>query len=139
MTTEMQKKAKSPDKRMFSIASLKKIALINYFALLIFMPLWLIILSPSEGLSPTLNLVMFTLPLLLPLKGLVQGNPYTFAWSNFILMIYFTHSLTTLWVLPEDRLWAAIEFILTTNMFLAGTYYAKYKGQELGLSIRKKK
>ena len=54
-------------------------------------------------------------------------------------MIYFLHSLTTLWVSAEDLLWASIELILVSIMFLSGTYYAKYKGQELGLSIRKKK
>ena len=103
------------------------------------MPIWLIILNPSTGLSPTLSLVMFTLPLLFPLKGLVQGNPYTYAWSNFIVMIYFLHSLTTLWVSSEDFIWALIELFLATTMFIAGSYYTKYKGQELGLSIRKKK
>jgi uncharacterized membrane protein len=103
------------------------------------MPLWLIVLSPSSGLSPALSLVMFTLPLLFPLRGLVKGNPYTYAWSSFIVMIYFLHSLTTLWVSPKDMIWALIELILATAMFLAGSYYAKYKGQELGLSIRKKK
>jgi len=122
-----------------STKNLKKITLISYFSLLIFMPLWLIVLSPSEGLSPMLSIVMFTVPLLFPLKGLLQGNPYTYAWSSFIVMIYFLHSLTTLWVSPEDLLWASIELILATIMFIAGSYYAKYKGQELGLSIRKKK
>ncbi len=122
-----------------STKNLKTITLISYFSLLLFMPLWLIVLSPSSGLSPTLSLVMFTLPLLFPLKGLVNGNPYTYAWSSFIVMIYFLHSLTTLWVSPEDMLWASIELFLATVMFLAGSYYAKYKGQELGLSIRKKK
>ncbi len=140
MTTDKTQASNTlPTNRKFSTQGLKRFALVNYFALLIFMPLWLIIISPSEGLSPTLTLVMFTVPLLLPFKGLVQGNPYTFAWSSFVLMIYYLHSLTTFWVLPEDRLWAVIEFVLTTNMFLAGSYYAKYRGQELGLSIRKKK
>jgi uncharacterized membrane protein len=122
-----------------STKHLKTITLISYFSLLFYMPLWLILLSPSTGLSPTLSLVMFTLPLLLPLKGLILGNPYTYAWSSFIVMIYFLHSLTTLWVSPKDMLWALIELLLATVMFLAGSYYAKYKGQELGLSIRKNK
>ncbi len=82
---------------------------------------------------------MFVLPLLFPLKGLVQGNPYTYAWSNFIVMIYFLHSLTTLWVSADEKIWALGEFILASIMFIAGSYYAKYRGQELGLSIRKKK
>ena len=123
----------------FSTETLKKTTLIGYFGLLFFMPLWLLVLNPSSGLSPTLSLVFFTLPLLFPLKGLLQGKPYTYAWSNFIVMIYFLHSLTTLWVSAEDTLWALIELTFATLMFLGGTYYAKFKGQELGLSIREKK
>lgn len=126
-------------KQRISTNNLKKITLVSYFSLLFFMPLWLLVLNPSEGLSPWLSVTMFTVPLLFPLKGLVLGNPYTFAWSNFIIMIYFLHSLTTLWVSPEDVIWASIELLLASTMFIAGSYFAKYKGQELGLSIRKKK
>ena len=123
----------------FSLSTLKNIALTGYFGLLFFMPLWLVVLNPSKGLSITLSLVFFTLPLLFPLKGLLQGNPFTYAWSNFIVMIYFLHSLTTLWVSADDTLWAIIELIFASLMFFGGTYYAKFKGQELGLSLRKKK
>lgn len=126
-------------KQTISTQNLKNIALFGYFSLLLLMPLWLLVLSPSDSLSPVLSLVMFTLPLIFPLKGLVQGNPYTFAWSNFVVMIYFLHSITTLWVSPEDRLWAALELFFASVMFIAGSYYSKYRGQELGLSIRAKK
>jgi len=122
-----------------STNNLKKMALFGYFSLLVFMPLWLLILSPSESLSTLTTLILFVLPLLFPLKGLLQGNPYTYAWSNFIVLIYFLHGLTTLWVLPSDRLWAILELIFASTMFLGCSYYAKYKGQELGLSIRKPK
>lgn len=127
------------NKSTFSTTTLKKITLFGYFGLLFFMPLWLLILNPSDGLTPTLSLVFFTLPLLFPFKGLIKGNPYTYAWSSFVVMIYFLHSLTTLWVSPTDMIWALIELFFATIMFIGGTYYAKYKGQELGLSIREKK
>ncbi len=126
-------------KRYISTTTHKKIALAGYFSLLIYMPLWLIWLNPTSGLSTTLTLVMFTLPLLFPMKGLIQGKPYTYAWANFIVMLYFLHSLTTLWVSRTDILWASIELFFATVMFISGTYYAKYRGQELGLSIRTKK
>lgn len=127
------------NKQKISTNNLKKIALFGYFSLLFFMPLWLLVLSPSEGLSTSTTLILFTLPLLFPLKGLLQGNPFTYAWANFIVLIYFLHSLTTLWVLPSDMIWAILELIFATMMFLGCSYYAKYRGQELGLSIRKKK
>ncbi|MBL0711266.1 MAG: DUF2069 domain-containing protein [Colwellia sp.] len=126
-------------KQRISTSNLKKIALLGYFSLLIYMPLWLIVISPNDALSTTTTLLFFTLPLLFPLKGLLQGNPYTYAWSNFIVLIYFLHSLTTLWVVPSDRLWASLELVFATTMFIGCTYYAKYRGQELGLSIRKAK
>ncbi|MFT6249121.1 MAG: putative membrane protein [Cognaticolwellia sp.] len=127
------------NKQKISTQNLKKIALLGYFSLLFFMPLWLLVLSPSESLTTSTTLVLFILPLLFPLKGLLQGNPFTYAWANFIVLIYFLHSLTTLWVLPSDMIWAILELIFASTMFLGCTYYAKYRGQELGLSIRKKK
>ncbi len=126
-------------KQNLSTNNYKKMALVGYFSLLFYMPLWLLVLSPSEGLSTSTTLLLFVLPLLFPLKGMLQGNPYTFAWANFIVLIYFLHSLTTLWVLPSDRIWASLELIFASIMFFGCSYYAKYRGQELGLSIRKKK
>lgn len=126
-------------KQTFSTPTLRKIALFGYFSLLIYMPLWLLVLSNERSLSIPLTLVMFTLPLIFPMRGLIKGNPYTYAWSNFVVMIYFLHSLTTVWVSANEKHWAILELLFATIMFLAGSYYAKYKGQELGLSIRKKK
>lgn len=125
--------------KRISTTNYQKIALVGYFSLLIYMPLWLIILSPDGALNATTTFVLFVLPLLFPLKGLIKGNPYTYAWSNFIVLIYFLHSLTALWVLPEERLWAFLELVFATLMFIGCSYYAKYRGQELGLSIRKPK
>jgi len=122
-----------------STPNLRKLALFGYFSLLIFMPLWLLVLSPSESLSALTTFLLFILPLLFPMKGILQGNPFTHAWANFIVLIYFLHALTTLWVLPSDRIWALLELIFASTMFLGCSYYAKYKGQELGLSIRKPK
>jgi len=126
-------------KRYLTTDMHRKIALTGYFSLLIYMPLWLLWLSPTSSLSPTLSIMLFVVPLLFPFKGLIQGNPYTFAWSNFIVMLYFLHSLTTLWVSKTDFIWACLELIFATMMFISGSYYAKYRGQELGLSIREKK
>jgi uncharacterized membrane protein len=54
-------------------------------------------------------------------------------------MIYFIHSLSLLWVSPEERLWVALELLFATCMFIGCTYYARHRGQELGLKIRKLK
>lgn len=132
----MTSKQEKPQR--FSTQTYKNIALTGYVGLIIYMPLWLFILAPGP-LSNTLTFILFILPLLFPLKGILLGNPYTYAWSNFIVLIYFLHSLTTMWVQSSELVWATIELLFASLMFYGGTYYAKYKGRELGLGIRKQK
>ncbi|WP_163937050.1 DUF2069 domain-containing protein [Paraferrimonas sp. SM1919] len=79
------------------------------------------------------------LPLLFPLTGILQSNPYTFAWANFILCGYWCHAMTLWWVAPELRIFATIEFLLISALLLGCMYYAKWRGQELGLKLPKLK
>lgn len=118
----------------------QRIAQCGYFGLLILVPLWHLYLSPPTlTISPWLVTSIWLIPLLFPLKGIVSANPYTYAWSAFISLIYIMHSCVII-MANDHELWLAIiEFILS-SLFLAGTiYFAKYRGIELGLSIRKKK
>ena len=70
------------------------LTLVGFFGLLAWVILWHLWLSPHPDLNPWLLPVIWTVPLLFPLKGIVQGNPYTHAWGNFVLMPYFLHALT---------------------------------------------
>ncbi|CAM4155128.1 DUF2069 domain-containing protein [Pseudoalteromonas byunsanensis] len=117
----------------------QRLALFGYVGLLLLMPIWLFILVPREGYSNGFIFVVYILPLLLPLKGIIQDKPYTYAWANFIVMIYFIHGLSLLWVAPDELVWVILELVFATSMFVGCTYYARHRGQELGLRIRKLK
>ncbi|MBD1584550.1 DUF2069 domain-containing protein [Pseudoalteromonas sp. S16_S37] len=127
-----------PSKKPITL-TYQRLALFGYIGLLILMPTWLFVLAPREGYSNGFVFAVYILPLLLPLKGIIQDKPYTYAWANFIVMIYFIHSLSLLWVSPEEILWVALELIFASAMFVGCTYYARHRGQELGLKIRKLK
>jgi len=114
------------------------LALFGYFGLLMFLPLWHIVIVPSVMGKWTV-LLLTVGPLLLPLHGMIKRNPYTFAWANFIVLFYLLHGLTLIWDRPDERLWVIIELILASMMSIGCMYFAKYRGQELGLSIRKNK
>jgi uncharacterized membrane protein len=117
----------------------QRLALVGYIGLLILMPSWMFLIDPSEQYSKGFIFTFYVFPLLLPLKGFIQDKPYTYAWANFVVMIYFIHSLTLLWIAPDQRIWALLELCLSISMFIGCTYYARYRGQELGLKIRKLK
>ncbi|OIQ47049.1 MAG: hypothetical protein BM565_08485, partial [Gammaproteobacteria bacterium MedPE] len=95
-------------------------------------------LVPSE-MNKYVTFLLTVGPLLLPLKGILKRQPYTYAWSNFIVMFYLLHGLTLIWDRPDERLYVMTELVLALMMFIGCSYFAKFRGQELGLSIRKKK
>ncbi|PKG40312.1 DUF2069 domain-containing protein [Psychromonas sp. Urea-02u-13] len=123
----------------------KLIARVGYFLLLLLVPLWHLWLSPPAfGLSPWLIFTIWFVPLLFPLKGVIQGNPFTFAWCGFLALLYMMHAVVILYTAYLDSHFieltmAALELIFATVFLMGNIYFAKYRGQELGLSIRKKK
>lgn len=111
-----------------------------FWPLLVLVILWHSVPESSPTSLPiTLSLLFWVLPLLFPLPGLVRGKPYTHAWTNFILMLYFLHALTALWTHPDERVWAALELIFAAGAFVGATGFARLKGRELGLGLKKLK
>lgn len=117
----------------------RALALIGYFGLMLWVILWHGFISPSPHLSVTFMLVMWLPWLLIPIKGMLQGNPYTHAWAVYMLMPYFLHGGVLLWSDEGERWLAVVELLLAGTMFIGNMYYAKLRGRELGLSIRRKK
>ena len=117
----------------------QRLALFGYVGLLILMPLWMFVFARPAGYSDGFLFSLYILPLLLPLIGIILDKTYTYAWANFIVMIYFIHGFTLLWTSPELRLWVILELVFASAMFIGCTYYSRHRGQELGLKIRKLK
>lgn len=114
-------------------------ALIGYVGLLVLMPLWLFYLAPRTQYSTAFTFCLYVLPLLFPLKGIIQDKPYTYAWANFIVLIFFMHGFTLLWIASDELLYVTFELAFASLMFVGCTYYARYRGQELGLKVPKLK
>lgn len=121
-----------------SIARYRWLALVSYLGLVLCVVLWQFATDYSQQ-STLFKVLVYVVPLAFPLLGIVRGKPYTHAWANFILMWYFLHSLTMLYIAPEQRVWAGVELLLTTLAFAGCTLYARYQGRALGLGLKKLK
>ena len=112
----------------------------GYFGLLILIPVWHLWLSPpSLNINPWLVTGIWFFPLLFPLRGILQSNPYTYAWSSFLALLYLMHGIVILMSEPDELILASVELLLAGFFLIGNMYFAKYRGRELGLSIRKKK
>ena len=106
------------------------VALCGYFGLLLLLPLWYGWLSPAQ-LPLAIVLGLLLLPLLFPLRGLLQGRPYTYAWSSFLALFYFIHAVVELYSTPQDRYLALLELLLSIAFYVGAVWYAKLGGREL--------
>lgn len=111
------------------------LALFGYLSLLCWVALWQIFISPHPHINPFTAAIGWCIPLLFPLRGILTGKAYTHAWANFVLMLYFLHSLTILYVDQGERWIAAVELLLVCCAFTGNVLYARNRGRELGLKL----
>lgn len=92
-------------------------AQLSYFALLALLVIWAIWLYPPQTVSIEVVLLAWLLPLLFALPGVLQKKLYTFAWLQFVNVIYFCHSA---WYMTSDsnEFWLAIlEMLIVLSNF----------------------
>lgn len=82
---------------------------------------WLAPLRPGGSL-----LVLKTLPLLLPLRGILHGRRYTFQWASMFILLYFTEGVVRAWSDTglSARL-AILEVLLSLLFFVSAICYAR--------------
>lgn len=114
----------------------RKLALFGYFGLLVWVPLWHFVLAEGIATSALFTFLLWIVPLLLPMRGLIKGTPYTYAWANFIVLLYFLHGLTAVYAVSDEWLYAIIELIFATCMFTGCVFYARLRGKELGTRLK---
>ncbi len=84
-----------------------------------------------EGLLAPLKpegsmLILKSLPLLLPLFGILKGRRYTYQWSSMFILLYFTEGTVRAWAdLGTSAGLALIEVILSLIFFCCAIFYAR--------------
>ncbi|WP_444994267.1 DUF2069 domain-containing protein [Aliikangiella sp. IMCC44359] len=114
-----------------------RLTLLGYFGLILLVPIWNLLWFPSASFNNEVLTGLWLLPLLFPAVGLLKGKAYTHAWSGFIAVIYICHGLTSLLTNPDELSAILLELIFSSLFLFAGMYYAKWRGEQLGLQLPK--
>ncbi|MDN3609393.1 DUF2069 domain-containing protein [Vibrio ostreicida] len=118
-----------------STKQFRRLALCGNLGLLAWVVLWQVSLSPHPHLNNLVLALAWSIPLLLPLPGILLAKPYTHAWANFVLMLYFLHALTIVYIDGGERSLALVELALTFSAFIGNILFARARGKELGLTL----
>jgi uncharacterized membrane protein len=105
------------------------LALAGFLGLFALLMLWHTILAPS-GRFPVALMLLFTVtPLLLPMRGLLAGNPKSCAWAAYISLFYFIHGSAEAYASATERLYAAVEILLSLLLFFGAALYVRFSKQ----------
>lgn len=96
--------------------------LFGYFGLFGLTLLWVTVLSPPARIPTSVMLIIFVGPLLLPLRGILHGKPYTHIWTAFLVLLYFMHGVVESWANPAE-LWLAITETLLSILLFSGCFF----------------
>jgi uncharacterized membrane protein len=106
------------------------ITLSGYFALLLLLVVWHGFVFPADK-QPWLILGLIIAPLLFPLRGLLKEIPYTYAWTSFVILLYFMHGVVEAWANDNERVYAIIEIFFSVQVYIGAIYYARLQGRAL--------
>ena len=103
------------------------LTLFGYFGTLMLLTAWYGWLVPSTYLPTALILIIALVPLLFPLRGLLHGRKYTFAWSCFLALLYFIHGVMEAYSSEVARHLGLVEVLCTSVWFVAAMAYVRKK------------
>jgi len=83
-----------------------------YLGLILLQPLWHAVLPPPSGAGNWLLAAAATVPLLLPLKGLLANSLRSMTWAGYLVMLYLVIGIMEAWSNPAQRVPALVQTAL---------------------------
>ena len=71
-------------------------------------------------------ILMLSLPLLLPLKGVILSRRYTYKWIGFLTLAYFCVGISELVSNPHLQVYAVLTILFSIILFISSIYYSRY-------------
>ncbi len=100
-------------------STLYRLAMGCYLLLIGLLFAWLIWLAPPPAALRSLLLVVFLLPLLLGLRGLLHRRRYTLQWTGMLILAYAVHGLVTATGEPPERWLGLAELLAASGYFMS--------------------
>lgn len=105
------------------------LTLVGFFGLMISLTAWITLAEHGEGYPTAAWLIIGVVPLLLPLRGILHGKPYTHAWASFMMLFYFTHGVGEVYSTGAIEIYPWLEVFFSSLAFTAMILFIKYNAK----------
>lgn len=107
----------------------RNLALFSYFGLLATLLFWILWAPHSDNFPTAAMLLLGIVPLLFPLRGLLNGRSYTYAWSGFLVLFYMAHAIGELYSGDAFWLYPLLELVFSLIFMIASNAYVRLQGK----------
>lgn len=107
----------------------RRLTLLSYFGLIATLLLWILWAPHSENFPTAAMLLLGIVPLLFPLRGLLYGRSYTYAWSGFLVLFYMAHAIGELYSGDAFWLYPLLELLFSLLFMIASNAYVRLQGK----------
>lgn len=111
---------------------LQQLALGSYLLLIALVVLWEGWLAPTPRVPPGFWLTVKSVPLLLPLLGLLRDKPRSYLWASLLVILYFMEGVMLLYLHRADGFalhsvlpYALLETLLTLGFIASAGFYVR--------------
>lgn len=101
------------------------LAIAAYLSLITLLLLWLIWLDPVAAQLRSPALLVLLGPLMLPLRGILQGRRYTMAWTSMLILLYFLHGVAAAAGSGRAVWLGSMEIVLALAYFVLAIRYVR--------------
>lgn len=106
------------------------LGLTGWFTLFALLMLWTTWLAPPTIMPVAIVLVLYVGPLLFPIRGLLDGRAYTFAWTQFMALFYFAMGVMITVSNPAERVLGILQVISSLMLFIGAMLFIKLRAKE---------
>jgi len=101
------------------------LSLAGFLGTLFFLLLWIAWLAPPK-VPRSIVLAIALVPMLFPLRGILNGKNYTHSWASFLALPYFAFGIDTI-VHRADKNWLGVVLVVLSLLWFFGCiYYARF-------------
>lgn len=106
-------------------------SLIGFFGLFLLQMAWHTLLFPMEHFPTSLMLILAVGPLLLPFRGLLNGNLKSCTWMTYLSLPYFAHGIAEAYASQPERPYALLEVLFSLMLCFGAGFYV-YTAEKAG-------
>ena len=101
------------------------LAVVAFFGLFSLLMLWQTVLAPSIRFPVALVLLLTVLPLLIPLRGFLNGDKKSCSWMAYLSLFYFIHGAIECYANADERMLAGLEIWFSLQLFFGAAFYVR--------------